>query len=273
MGLLVWPLANACSTSEPVVAPETVSNGGDAGAAPVQGGAAANPGGAAHGGERIVAGGGHETSTTAGAPSAGERSIGGAAPVGGAAAVCEAPATCEAYCANINQDRTCTSTEGVEPCLAYCNLELDRYMPKACRPKWEAFLSCAACAEVSCEQIECSGGLGCDDPPYLLGCDGLSDAALKCAGPCIDEGQESGSNAQGSYRSLKSHCECPAELSAGAAEGEPCSVAADCAQECCACSGSEGMFLAQQCSAGHCVGGATLCSAVEPALGYFCNPT
>jgi len=265
-GLLAWPLANACSSSEPV-AIDAASNGGEAGAPPLRAGAASNASGAPDGAGDIGGGGGQGAATAAGAPSAGGASLGGAAPV------CEAPATCEAYCANANQDRDCTSSEGVEPCLAYCNLELDRYMPKACRPQWEAFLSCAACAEVSCEQIDCPGDFGCDDPPYLIGCDGLSDAATECAGPCIDEGEQSGSNAQGSYRLLQSHCECPAELATGAADGEPCVAAEDCAQECCACSGSEGMFLARQCWAGHCVGGATLCTALEPALGNFCNPT
>jgi hypothetical protein len=268
VGLLAWPLANACSGNDPPApTSEAGSNGGDAGAPPLQGRAGSNTSGAPHGGGQILGVGGHETSTAAGAPSAGD------APVGGAAPVCEAPATCEAYCANVNQDSACTSTEGVEPCLAYCNLELDRYMPEACRPQWEAFLSCAACAEISCEQIDCPGDIGCDDPPYLIGCDGLNDAANECARPCLDEGEQTGSNAQGSYRSLKSHCECPAELLPGAADGEACVAAEDCAQECCACSGSDGMFLAQQCWAGHCLGGATLCAAVEPALDYFCNPT
>jgi hypothetical protein len=266
VGLLAWPLANACSTNDPAV-PETRSNGGDAGSPQLEVGAASNAGGAPDGGGHLPGVGGHGASSAAGAPSAGN------APVGGTDSVCEAPATCAAYCANANRDRDCTSTEGVEPCLAYCNLELDRYVPEACRPQWEAFLSCAACAEISCEQIDCPGDFGCDDPPYLIGCDGLIDAAVECAGPCIDEGEQSGSNAQGSYRSLRSHCECPAELLAGAADGEPCVAAEDCAQECCACSGSDGMFLAQQCSAGHCVGGAAVCSALEPDLVQFCNPT
>jgi hypothetical protein len=59
----------------------------------------------------------------------------------------------------------------------------------------------------------------------------------------------------------------------GAADGEPCVAAEDCAQECCACPGSAGMFVAQQCSAGHCVGGAPLCTALDPVLDVFCNPT
>lgn len=264
LGLLAWPLAYACSTNDPAASEAAAS--GAAGVPPQLSGAGADAGGFAPAGGQGSGGDSNEPSTAAGAASAGR------APVGGAAPVCEAPATCEAYCANINRDGDCTSSEGVEPCLAYCTLELDRYMPQACRPQWEAFLRCAACAEVSCEQRDCPGNFGCDDPPYLVGCDGLSDVALECAGACIDEGEQSGSNAQGSYRALRSHCECPAVLLAGAADGEPCVTAADCAQECCACSGTDGKFVAQQCTGGHCVGGATLCSGLDPVLGNFCNP-
>jgi hypothetical protein len=196
---------------------------------------------------------------------------GGSSGEAGAPAVCEREASCAGYCDNQSQPRECTDPAGLELCIDYCENRIEQYLPETCLDEWLAYLGCVACAEFSCEP-RCSG-LVCEDPPFILGCDGLWEDVRDCAGPCLLTGSTSGFESPDQSSSYEtSSCECPIELRTGGAHGEPCVDNGDCAEVCCACSASDGRYVASHCRSGQCVGAPEICEVAEDdlSISMFC---
>jgi hypothetical protein len=209
------------------------------------------------GGGATIAEGGSTDNTIVPIPIMGEAGESGGQ-ASGPSSECARNASCATYCSNLGSAE-CLPPEAEGLCLEWCVTETEPNIPARCEEIWKEFLTCATCVENFCDT---RGEITASE------CYEISEAVLTCAGPCLRTGEERsvgfGDGSETAYEA--SHCECPAVLAPGGMNGDRCSSAADCAQECCSCTGNEGKMLARECKDGICVTGAALCAGVASSL-------